>query len=73
MVSCDETYVTLEEWECTASLVHTRITHIVTEWKTISTSRKLSTDRKYIFIFSISVLTYLLIENRYDNNISTQI
>ena len=50
VVSCGETYVTPEEWACTASLVYTRVMHITTEWKTIDTSRNLSKDRKYIFI-----------------------
>ena len=62
MVSCDESYVTPAEWTYAASLVYTRVTHITTEWKTIGTNRKLSKDRKYIFIFSISVLTYVWIE-----------
>ena len=41
VVSCGETYVTPEEWICTTSLVHTRVIHITTEWKTIGTSQKL--------------------------------
>ena len=61
MVSCNESYVTPEEWTCIASLVHTRVTYITTEWKTIGTSQKISKDRKYILIFSISVLTYVWI------------
>ena len=73
VVSCDETFVTPEEWTWTASLVRTRVTDIATEWKTIGTSQKLSKDRKYIFLFSIRVLTYVWIENRYANNINTQI
>ena len=31
VVSCGETYVTPEEWACTASIVHTRVKHIDTE------------------------------------------
>ena len=38
VVSCGETYVTPEEWACTASLVYTRVIHIATEWKTNGTS-----------------------------------
>ena len=38
VVSCGESYVTPEEWSCTASHLHTRVICIATKWKPIGTS-----------------------------------
>ena len=52
-------YHTVYTLECIDSIVHTRAIHITTEWKTIGTSQELSRNKKYIFIFSINVQTYV--------------